>query len=159
MLERSQSPTLGTLLSERLEVYHLPHLRQRSPKVKVKVLDKDQVDLDDKTPTVPMAMAKVNRTDQHEEAGHIQTKLRRLKMDLKLQGDQGGIIGKNKLLLRLRPRKMLLSEKDSRSLLLLDLWRIPRVMIRRMTVRMSVSVYPRLRSRPVAWQSGEGLYV
>jgi hypothetical protein len=147
MLERNQSPTLGTLLSERLEVYHLPHLRQRSPKVKVRDLDKDQVDLDDKTPMVPMA----NRTDQHEEEGQIPTKLRRLKMDLKLLGDQGGIIGKNKLLLRLRQRKMLLSERDSRSLLPLDLWRIPRVMIRRMRVRMLVSVYPRLRSRPVAW--------
>jgi hypothetical protein len=72
MLEQNQSPTLGTLLFERLEVYHLPHLRQRSPKVKDKDLDKDQVDLDDKTPMVPMDMAKVNRTDQHEEEGQAQ---------------------------------------------------------------------------------------
>lgn len=140
MLERNQSPMLGTLLFERLEVYHLPHLRQRSPKVKDKDLDKDPVDQDDKTPTVPMVMVKVNRTDQHEEEGQIPTKLRRLKMDLRLLGDQGGTIGTNKLPLRLRQRRMLLSERDSHSLLLLDLWRIPRVMIRRMTVRMLVSV-------------------
>jgi hypothetical protein len=134
---------LEMLLFEKLEVYHLPQLPPRSPRVKDRD-DKDQVDLDDKTPMVPTVI-RVDRdrvkTDQHEEEGQIQTKLKRLRMGSKLLEDQEGTTERNKLLPRLKQRRMLLFEKDSRSLLPLDLWRIPReVMIRRMRVRTSPSV-------------------
>jgi hypothetical protein len=128
-------------LFEKLEVYHLPQLPPRSPRVKDRD-DKDQVDLDDKTPMVLTVIREDrDKIDQHEEEGRIQTKLKRLRMDSKLPEDQEGITERNKLLLRPRQRRMLLSEKGSRSLLPLDLWRTPRVvMIRRMRVRMSPSV-------------------
>jgi len=82
MHERNQSTMLGMLLFEKLEVYHHLLSRQRSPRARVRDLDKVQED--DKIPMDPMDKDKdKDRTDQHEEAGRIRTKLKRLKMDSK----------------------------------------------------------------------------
>ena len=84
MHEQNQSMMLGMLLFEKLEVYHHLLSRQRSLKARVRVRDLDKVQEDDKFPMDLMDKDKdKDRTDQHEEAGRIRTKLKRLKMDSK----------------------------------------------------------------------------